>query len=55
MLAQKSNMVAVYTKILQCGRETNHFTDFSKCQIKGSSEFEALEDLSNRNERNPGC
>ena len=51
--AQKSNMASVSTEILQCGRETNHSTDFSKCHIKGSSEFEALKEISNRNERNP--
>ena len=38
-------MVSVYTEILQCGRETNHLTDFSKCHIKGSSEFEALKEI----------
>ena len=26
---------------------------FSKCHVKGSSEFEALKEISNRNERNP--
>ena len=51
--AQKSNMASVSTEILQCGRETNHSTDFSKCHIKGSIEFEALKEISNRNERNP--
>ena len=51
--AQKSDMASVSTEILQCGRETNHSTDFSKCRIKGSSEFEALKEISNGNERNP--
>ena len=47
-------MAWVSTEILQCGRETNHYTDFSKCHIKGSIKFEALKEISNRNERNPG-
>ena len=46
--------VMLSTEILQCGRETNHSTAFSKCHIKGSSEFEAMKEISNRNERNPG-
>ena len=46
-------MASVSTEILQCGHVTNHSTDFSKCHIKGSSEFEALKEISNRNERNP--
>ena len=46
-------MASVTTEILQCGRVTNHSTDFSKCHIKGSSKFEALKEISNRNERNP--
>ena len=51
--AQKSDTTSVSTEILQCGRETNHSTDFSKCHIKRCSEFEALKEISNRNERNP--
>ena len=47
--AQKSDMTSVSTEILQCGRETNHSTDFSKCHIRGSSGFEALKEISNRN------
>ena len=46
-------MASVSTEILQCGHEMNHSTGFSKCHIKGSSEFEALKEISNRNEINP--
>ena len=52
--AQKSDMTLVSTEILQCGRETNHSTDFSKCHILGSSEFGAWKDISNKKQRNPG-
>ena len=47
-------MASVSTEILQCGRERNHSTDFSKCHILGSSEFGAWKDISNKKQRNPG-